>query len=196
MEHIYKEKGKRVLVLLHGTGGNENDLVSIAEIMDPEASLLGIRGSEKADGMNLFFRQANDSGLYDLEDLRQKSKELADFIKSAAQEYNFSLSDCVFVGYANGANIAIQLLINQFPVHQAILLRPNFPVELEQRPDFSQVQVYMTLGRNDPEIPLEEYRRVFQLFDNNQAEVTQIWSAEPIVTYDEITNAKIWLEEA
>ncbi|HLQ40227.1 MAG TPA: dienelactone hydrolase family protein [Tetragenococcus sp.] len=196
MEHIFKKKGVRVLVLLHGTSGNEHDLVNIAEIMDPEASLLGIRGSVEKDGKNIFFNQADEKGIYNLADLQAKAKELAEFIQTAAKQYEFSLSDCVFVGYDNGANIAIQLLVNQFPIHQAILLHPNFPVELEQKPDFSQVQVYLTMGRNDPEIPLEDYRRVFSLFDNNDAEVTQMWSEDERVTYDEVTNAKIWLEEA
>src|SRR5699024_10943997 len=112
MEYIYREnkKGAPVFILLHGTGGSETDLVPVAEMLDSEYSILGIRGNVQENGMNRYFKRHGE-GQYDWEDLDYRGKELYDFIVEKSEEYDFKLEDTVLVGFSNGSNIAIQMIL-------------------------------------------------------------------------------------
>src|SRR5213595_2915139 len=101
---------KRTLLLLHGTGGNERDLIPLGHDLDPDASLLSPRGKVLEGGMPRFFRRLAE-GVFDLEDLRRRSDELAGFIGAAAESYDFNPHQVVAVGYSNGANIAAAILL-------------------------------------------------------------------------------------
>ena len=95
----------RILLLLHGTGGNERDLIPLGRELDPDASLLSPRGKVLESGMPRFFRRLAE-GVFDLEDLKYRTNELANFVTAAAQLYGFAKDNIVAVGYSNGANIA------------------------------------------------------------------------------------------
>ncbi len=111
MKAIYQQGAADapVLVLLHGTGGDEQSLLEVGKALDPQASLLGIRGNVLENGMPRYFKRLE--GVYDEADLALRGDELADFIRQAAKEYNF-ISPSGTGGYSNGANIAIRLLLN------------------------------------------------------------------------------------
>src|ERR671926_1239219 len=94
----------RTLLLLHGTGGNERDLIPLGRELDPNASLLSPRGKVLENGMPRFFRRLSE-GVFDLEDLQKRTHELADFVLSAAEHYKIDKQQIVAVGYSNGANI-------------------------------------------------------------------------------------------
>src|SRR5215831_17749882 len=104
----------RTLLLLHGTGGNERGLIALGRELDPNAALLSPRGQVLENGMPRFFRRLAE-GVFDLEDLKYRANELADFVTTAAQHYRFTTDQLIAVGYSNGANIAAAML----------LLRPN-----------------------------------------------------------------------
>ena len=100
----------RTLLLLHGTGGNERDLIPLGRELDPNAALLSPRGKILENGMPRFFRRLAE-GVFDLEDLKYRTNELADFVTAAAQHYGFASDQFVAVGYSNGANIAASMLL-------------------------------------------------------------------------------------
>ena len=95
---------------LHGTGGNERDLIPLGRELDPNAALLSPRGKVLENGMPRFFRRLAE-GVFDLEDLKNRTNELADFVAAAAQHYGFPVATVVAVGYSNGANIAASMLL-------------------------------------------------------------------------------------
>src|ERR1700741_1063550 len=100
----------RTLLLLHGTGGDERDLIPLGRELDPEASLLSPRGKILENGMPRFFRRLGE-GVFDLEDLRKRTQELADFVTSAAEHYKIDNRKVIAIGYSNGANIAASMLL-------------------------------------------------------------------------------------
>ena len=100
----------RTLLLLHGTGGNERDLIALGRELDPNAGLLSPRGKVLENGMPRFFRRLAE-GVFDLEDLKYRTNELSDFVTAAAQHYGFATDQLVAVGYSNGANIAASMLL-------------------------------------------------------------------------------------
>src|SRR6266542_6119784 len=116
------------LLLLHGTGGNERDLIPLGRELDPNASLLSPRGKILENGMPRFFRRLAE-GVFDLEDLKQRTNELADFVGRAAQHYKLAADQIVAVGYSNGANIAASMLLLRPEIlHAAILFRTMVPL--------------------------------------------------------------------
>src|SRR5215831_15041924 len=102
--------GKPPILLLHGTGGDENDLLPLGQTVAPNAALLSPRGKVLEGGMPRFFRRLAE-GVFDLEDLKYRTNELADFVAAAAQHYGFASNNLVAVGYSNGANIAVSMLL-------------------------------------------------------------------------------------
>src|SRR4029077_3382731 len=100
----------RTLLLLHGTGGNERDLIPLGRELDPTAALLSPRGKVLENGMPRFFRRLAD-GVVVVQDLKKRTIDLAHFVSSAAQHYGFAADKVVAFGYSNGANIAASLLL-------------------------------------------------------------------------------------
>src|SRR3979411_1767998 len=118
----------RTLLLLHGTGGNEHDLLSLGRTLDSTASLLSPRGKVLENGMPRFFRRLAE-GVFDVEDLKKRTHELADFITAAARHYKIDIEKVVAVGYSNGANIAASMLLLRPEIlRAAILFRAMVPL--------------------------------------------------------------------
>ena len=197
MEHVYKEnkKGAPVFVLLHGTGGTETDLLPLAQALNPEYNVLGIRGNVKENGMNRYFRRLGE-GNYDWEDLEFRGNELYTFIAEKAKEYDFKLEDVIFVGFSNGSNIAIQLMLQQADkFKKAMLFAPLYPADIEVKEDFSDVNVFLSLGKADPIVPEVESERVIQLFENRNADVTHIWGKGHTLPQEALAAGKAWLDK-
>src|SRR5207245_1707060 len=136
----------RTLLLLHGTGGNERDLISLGRELDQNASLLSPRGKVLENGMPRFFRRLAE-GVFDLEDLQKRTHELADFVKAAAKHYKIDINKIVAVGYSNGANIAASMLLLRPEIlSAAILFRAMVPLVPETQPDLSSVRVWIGAG--------------------------------------------------
>jgi predicted esterase len=160
------------LLLLHGTGGNETDLLDLGERLWPEANRLGVRGKVLENGMPRFFRRLAE-GVFDLEDLTFRTHELADFIGAAATAYDFDPKRVCAVGYSNGANIAGSLLLLRPGVLAgAVLLRPMVPLEPPDLPDLTGTPVFIGAGRFDPIAPPAQTERQAALLREAAAEVT------------------------
>jgi predicted esterase len=185
----------RILLLLHGTGGNEHDLIPVGRELDPNAALLSPRGKVLENGMPRFFRRLAE-GVFDVEDLRQRTNELADFVGRAAQHYNLTADQIVAVGYSNGANIAASMLLLRPEIlHAAILFRAMVPLVPENLPDLSSVRVWIGAGDQDPIIPASEAQRLVELLRRARADVTiRFANATHGLTDADVKAAQHWLE--
>ena len=186
----------RTLLLLHGTGGNERDLIPLGRELDANAALLSPRGKILENGMPRFFRRLAE-GVFDLEDLKYRANELADFVSAAAQHYGFASDNLVAVGYSNGANIAgAMLLLRPEVLANAILFRAMVPLHPDKLPNLSSVRVWIGAGDQDPIVSASETKRLAQLLRQAGADVTiQFAQAAHGLTNDDINEARGWLGE-
>lgn len=187
-------RSERTLLLLHGTGGNESDLLPLGRTLDPAAALLSPRGKVLENGMPRFFRRLAE-GVFDEEDLKRRTHELADFIAAAARHYAFNPAHAVAVGFSNGANIAASLLLlRPESLGAAILLRPMVPLVPETMPQLGGAPVYIAAGTQDPIVPIAETERLAELLRRGAAEVTVRYAgAGHGLTGPEIEEARLWL---
>ena len=192
---FFPGSSSRTLLLLHGTGGNERDLISLGRELDPNAALLSPRGKVLENGMPRFFRRLAE-GVFDLEDLKYRTNELADFVIAAAQHYGFATDQLVAVGYSNGANIAASmLLLRPELMHRAILFRAMVPLNPDTLPDLSSAHVWISAGDLDPIIPTSEVQRLVELLRRAGADVTiRFFNAGHGLTNDDVITARDWLD--
>jgi predicted esterase len=165
-----------VLLLLHGTGGTEEDLLELGGALYPGAPLLSPRGQILENGMPRFFRRKAE-GVFDIEDLIHRTHELADFVKAAAVRYGFEGRKVVAVGYSNGANIAASMaLLRPEVLAGAVLLRAMVTMQPEELQKLDGVRVLMLNGRHDPLIPSANAERLAALLREAGADVSLRWS--------------------
>jgi predicted esterase len=186
----------RTLLLLHGTGGNERDLIPLGREIDPNAALLSPRGKILENGMPRFFRRLAE-GVFDVEDLKQRTNELADFVDAAVRHYKLAADQLVAVGYSNGASIAASMLLLRPEIlRAAILFRAMVPLVPENLPDLSSVRVWIGAGDQDPIIPASEAQRLVELLRRAGADVTiRFGNATHGLTNGDVKTARHWLEE-
>jgi phospholipase/carboxylesterase len=186
----------RTLLLLHGTGGNEHDLIPLGRELDPKASLLSPRGKILENGMPRFFRRLAE-GVFDVEDLKQRTNELADFVGRATQHYKLAADQIIAVGYSNGANItASMLLLRPEILRAAILFRAMVPIVPENLPNLSSVRVWIGAGDQDPIIPVSEAQRLAELLRRAGADVTiRFANATHGLTSAEVETARHWRQQ-
>ena len=184
----------RTLLLLHGTGGNERDLIPLGRELDPNSSLLSPRGKILENGMPRFFRRLAE-GVFDLEDLKTRTNELADFVAAAVRHYKLSAEHIVGVGYSNGANIAASMLLLRPEImHAAILFCTMLPLVPDKLPDLSSVRIWIGAGDQDPIIPTSETQRLVEILRSAGADVTiRVFHAGHGLTNGEIEIVKQWL---
>jgi phospholipase/carboxylesterase len=186
----------RTLLLLHGTGGNERDLIPLGRELDPNAPLLSPRGKILEDGMPRFFRRLAE-GVFDLEDLKTRTNELADFVTAAACHYKLAADNIVGVGYSNGANIAASMLLLRPEIMRAaILFRAMVPLIPERLPDLSSVPVWIGAGDQDPIISPSDTQRLVDLLRHAGADLTiRFFNAGHGLTSGEVETAGQWLKD-
>ena len=196
MKHIFN-KGtnpeKPTLLLLHGTGGNELDLLPLAGRIDDEASVLSVRGNVLENGMPRFFRRLAE-GVFDEEDLIFRTKELNEFLDEAASKYEFDRNNIFAIGYSNGANIAASLLFHyQNALKGAILHHPMVPRKGIDLPDLSGKSVFIAAGTNDPICSPLESKELQGILESANAKVELHWESRGHqLTIDEVEAAAVW----
>jgi phospholipase/carboxylesterase len=159
------------LLLLHGTGGNEEDLIPLGRELYPRAAILSPRGKVLESGMPRFFRRLAE-GVFDNEDLKFRTHELADFVEKASKVYKFDLRYIISIGYSNGANIASSLLlISPEIITSAVLFRAMVPFVPEEVPNLTGKNIFIGAGQYDPIVPREQTETLFGLFKNAGANV-------------------------
>lgn len=198
MQYIYNpgKEGQPIFITLHGTGGDEHNLVPVAEALNPEYGVIGIRGTVSEHGMNRYFKRTAE-GVYDLVDLEERGLALQKFIYELADKYEFSIKDVILLGFSNGSNIALNLLLrekNEFK--QAMLLAPMYPVELETVNDLSDVRVFLSMGEHDPIVPMAESQRVIEILQERNAKIEGIWVNSHEINPQVIYAGKEWLKNS
>lgn len=189
--------GSTTLLLLHGTGGDEDNLIWLGRTLMPGAALLSPRGAVSENGALRFFRRIRE-GVFDQEDLTRRTNELAAFVEGAAGTYGLDQRGVVAVGFSNGANIAASLLLRRPGlVRRAILLAPMLPFEPDDSPNLEGTAVFIGAGRADLLVPEESTSRLAQVLRDCGADVTVHWeSGGHAITGDEIKAAQQWLARA
>jgi predicted esterase len=166
---------KRTLLLLHGTGGDENDLIQLGQMLGPDAGLLSPRGTVLENGAARFFRRHSE-GVFDIPDLHARTKELAAFVAAAAVKYAFDPAQVYAVGFSNGANIATSLLLS-FPdsLAGAAVFRPMVPFVPDKPVLLAEKRVFIGAGETDTIVPAGHPERLAELLQVLGADVTLKW---------------------
>ena len=195
-KHVWEQGGPDTLLLLHGTGGDEHDLLALGRELAPGASLLSPRGNVLEEAMPRFFKRLAE-GVFDLADLERRTKDLAAFVREAAESYGFDLDRVTAVGFSNGANIAASVLLRDPGLlKRAVLFRAMVPYEPEQPPRLKGTSVYIGAGRLDPIIPQANVERLAAILRDGGATVTLDWQpAGHGLTKADVDNARYWLEK-
>ena len=184
------------LFLLHGTGGDEHDLLPLGRMLHPNANLLSPRGKVLEAGMPRFFRRLS-MGVFDVEDLKVRATDLLAFVDDAAGVHSFDRDRVIVVGYSNGANIAAGMLLSaDRPFAGAALLHAMTPFEPGPQPDLSGIRVLLTGGRRDQMIPPASTEHLSELLTSSGADVSLHW--EPgghELTQAEVDVVKEWIRK-
>ncbi|MCG5104897.1 alpha/beta hydrolase [Oceanobacillus alkalisoli] len=196
MKHVFQkgnDPSRPTLLLLHGTGGNEHDLLPLAEVIDKAANVLSVRGNILENGMPRFFKRLAE-GVFDEEDLIFRTQELNVFLDEAAEKYEFDRNNITAVGYSNGANIAASLMFHyQDALKTAVLHHPMVPRRGIDLPDLTGKRVFIAAGTNDPICPAQESEELDTLLAGAGAEVELHWENRGHqLTMTEVQAAAAW----
>jgi predicted esterase len=182
------------LLVLHGTGGDENDLIGLGQSVAPGAAILSPRGNVLENGAPRFFRRISE-GVFDPREVRSRAEELVRFIRAATITYELGAERIFALGYSNGANIAsAAMLIEPGILQGSILLRPMLVYEPPQQKDLSGSAVFISAGRTDPIVPTNSVQQLVALFESSRADVTLKWQlAGHSLVPSEMREAADWL---
>jgi len=176
--HVYlpaeESAASAPLLLLHGTGGNEYDLLPLRDHLSPGVAVLSVRGSVLENGMPRFFRRLRE-GVFDEDDLRRQADNLAEFLTIASAAYGFEDRSLVAVGFSNGANMASALLLRRPGLlGAAVLLAAMVPFADPPGADLTGTLVVISNGEQDPMIPAEMTRTLVSQLRHRGAEVIEL----------------------
>jgi phospholipase/carboxylesterase len=185
------------VLLLHGTGGNESDLVDLGRNLAPGAPLLSPRGKILENGMPRFFRRLAE-GVFDIPDLKFQAEELARFVADARIRYDLGDVPPVALGFSNGANMAAALLLlHPGTLSGGVLLRPMVPLVPDRLPDLAGVRVLISAGLHDPIARPAESQALADLLRSAGADVALNWSnGGHGLVQDDLTAAERWISTA
>ena len=191
-----RDPAAATLLMLHGTGGDENDLLGLGRMLAPGAAILSPRGQVLEHGMPRFFRRLAE-GVFDEEDLERRTDELSAFLREASVERGFAIDRVTAVGYSNGANIAASLLMRDPDLlRSAVLFRAMTPFEPgESHP--IRARVLVLSGRHDPIIPAASAARLVELLRERGARVEHhLMPSGHELTREDVDLAQSWLGQA
>lgn len=195
--HVYHppvEGETRTLLVLHGTGGDENNLVSLASSLAPGFGILSPRGKVLENGAPRFFRRFAE-GVFDYEDIKLRANELADFIEESAKQYGFQTDELTALGYSNGANIAWStMLLRPDTLAGAVLFRAMVTLTDVDAPNLNGKRIFISDGRYDPIVPAENAESLVSQMRSFGADVTFNWhEGGHELGRDEMLKASEWL---
>lgn len=194
MKHTYINKASdKTLILLHGTGGDENDLLGIGNYIDSEANLLGIRGNITERGMNRYFKRLG-MGIYDIPNYISETNNLISAIKEYSDKYNFELSKATIIGFSNGANIAIGIIQTESIVNNYILLSPDF---INPKKNFTNLEdkfIFISNGDNDPYVNKVNFQLLLEGLELTKAHVKLKKTNGHQITQDILDDAVRWYQ--
>ncbi|MCT4785932.1 alpha/beta hydrolase [Exiguobacterium aestuarii] len=181
------------LVLLHGTGGSEQDLIPLAKELSPESNVLTLRGDVLENGMTRFFRR-HAEGVLDLEDLKKQTERFLQFLDDAAAEYGIKRDKMIPIGYSNGANLIGSALYRQPAFGASLLFHPMVPDRSLTLPDLSGTNVFISAGERDPICPKAETEELTSTLRNAGADVELFYhTGGHEVRMEEVEAARTWI---
>jgi len=192
--------GAPLLLLLHGTGGNEHEIAALAENLDPDAGVLAPRGRVSENGMNRWFRRAAE-GVFDLDDVEVRADDLADFVTAALAEYGAAggaTSPLIAVGFSNGANIALATAMRHPEiVPRVIAFSGMYPFgDREPAASLSALSVLLLNGASDPMAPRSSVERLVGVLAGGEARVSRIErKGGHGIAESDLFEARAWLDE-
>jgi phospholipase/carboxylesterase len=197
MKYIFLKRNESALtyLLLHGTGGNERDLIPILDMIDPSANIFGVLGEVSEHGMARYFKRLSE-GVFDEEDLDFRTDRLHEFVLSKCQEYGVDLRQLVILGYSNGANMA-QSLILRHPksFYTVVMLHPMNVKKSVAFDDLSHMKIFISAGQFDPICPIEETDILEHRLKDAKAHLeVSVLNTDHRITYEEVMNVKKWIE--
>lgn len=198
-EHVFRPgspDAAATLLLLHGTGGNEQDMLPLGGLM-PGANLLSPRGQVLERGMPRFFRRLAE-GVFDVEDLRRRAGDLAAFVTAASTAYGFDAARVYAMGFSNGANVASAVaLLHPGVLRGAVIFRGMVPLEPDPLPALTGFRALISNGKLDPTVPIAETERLARLLQRAGADVELHWqpAGHELMPAD-FNAARTWLDAA
>lgn len=162
------------LLLLHGTGGDEHDLLPLRDHLSPAAAVLSVRGTVLENGMPRFFRRLRE-GVFDEDDLRSQADDLAEFVGTAGRAYGIDDRSLVAVGFSNGANIASAMMLRHpGQLAGAVLLAAMVPYAEPPDADLGGTLVIISNGAQDPMITIQTTQLLASQLSERGAEVIDL----------------------
>lgn len=184
------------MILFHGTGGDENSLISIAENLDKESSILALRGNVNENGLNRFFKRLG-VGVLDFDNLKSETDNLKNFLNDFFVKNNLENVFVTLLGYSNGANMIGSLLLNKpnLLVQAAILLRPMLMVKDPININLNNLPVYVSSGKFDQLVKINESKELSELFTKSNAKIkSKIYNCGHELSYEELADIRLWYE--
>lgn len=192
MKHIYiNNKSPNTLILLHGTGGDEYDLLQIASHLDKEANILSFRGNIVENGMNRFFKRLG-MGIYDLESYELETNNLLKSIEELSNKYEFKLENTTVVGFSNGANIALGLIQSNNIANNYILYSPDFINPNNEFPNLEGVNIFISTADNDPFVNPSNMQLLTNKLKENNANLEVFKQSDHQLTMNTLNESKRW----
>jgi phospholipase/carboxylesterase len=194
MIYKYIEKNKdNLIILFHGTGGDENSLITLASYIDDNASVLGIRGNVNEHGMNRYFKRIRP-GVFDELNLLEETKKIKIFIDDFVNNHNYKLKNIIMIGYSNGANIIGSLLYLFGKISKGVcLMHPMIPLQNVTPKDLCNINILITSGISNQLVSGDETNKLFEIFKNNNGniDITKYNNGHQI-SQKEIDDIKNW----
>lgn len=177
MHHVYvKGNSDHVIILLHGTGGNEHDLLTLSNYIDQDATKIGIRGRILESGMPRYFKRLSP-GIFDTENLIEETHWLKKTIESLCDQYELNDKKLHVLGYSNGANIASSLNFHYPQLFlTSLLFHPMLPFETFDYPPLKYQNIFIAAGKNDPIVPHKQTLELASTYQKFGANVEVFWS--------------------
>lgn len=197
MQHIYQINNPKhpTFVLLHGTGGDEKDLVPLATIIDDQASYLGLLGEVRENGMPRFFKRLA-LNVFDEDDITHQTEVVHEFLNHFMEKHNLEVKDVVLLGYSNGANMAQSLLLHYPKSYENVMML--HPVNIKKEKAFTpnkNTKVFIGAGKYDPICPIAESELLLKRMQNAKLDVVlSLEDTTHQISYQEIEHAKAWYE--
>lgn len=194
IHQFIKGTTETTLVLLHGTGGTEQDLIPLARILAPEANILTLRGDVLENGMSRFFRR-HAEGVLDLEDLKEQTERFLTFLDDATTEYGIDRDKMIPLGYSNGANLIGSALYRKHAFDASLLFHPMVPDRSLTLPDLAGANVFISAGERDPICPQTETEELTSTLRGAGADVELFYhGGGHELRMEEVEAARAWLE--
>jgi len=183
-----------VLLLLHGTGGNEHDLIPVGRLVAPNADIISPRGNVSENGALRFFRRLAE-GVFDMEDLAKRTGDLLRFLDAGAKRHGFTTDRVIALGFSNGANVAASMMLTDpSRLRHGILIRAMVPFEPKVVPDMKGCSALIAAGRTDTMIPGPQTERLAQLMTSAGARVELKWQQSGhTMTQADVTDARNYI---